>query len=251
MSINRRDILTGLAVTAPAAILTARSNLAFAETTEPRAASSAGSAASAFAGKHAVAPLPFDPKKLNGISERMIVSHHDNNYAGAVKNLNKVEENLASINKDTPAFLVAGLKERELTFTNSAILHQHYFGNLGGSGKPSGPIEKRLAAGYGGFAQWEENFRAVGNSLGGGSGWAIVDFNFHTADVRTYWSAGHIQSLSFGAPLLVMDMYEHAYAIDYGSAAGKYIDAFFKNINWDEVNHRLERAEKAATALRA
>jgi Fe-Mn family superoxide dismutase len=161
-----------------------------------------------------------------------------------------VEENLAAVTKDTPGFIVSGLKERELTFTNSAILHQHYFANLGGNGKASGAIEKRLAATYGSFARWEEHFRAVGNGLGGGSGWTILDFNFLTGDARTYWSGGHSQSPAFAAPLLVMDMYEHAYAIDYGSAAGKYIDAFFKNINWDEVNHRLERAEKASAALR-
>jgi Fe-Mn family superoxide dismutase len=246
MSISRRDILAGIAVTTPAIIIAANERAALAQTATPPG----GPAAPAFAGKHAIAPLPFDPKKLSGISEKMIVSHHDNNYAGAVKNLNKVEENLAAVTKDTPGFIVSGLKERELTFTNSAILHQHYFGNLGGNGKASGAIEKRLAAGYGSFAHWEENFRAVGNSLGGGSGWTIVDFNFHTGDIRTYWASGHSQALAFAAPLLVMDMFEHAYAIDYGSAAGKYIDAFFKNINWDEVNHRLERAEKAGAALK-
>jgi Fe-Mn family superoxide dismutase len=246
MSINRREILTGIAVAAPAVLVAASSKEAFGQTPS----STGGATAPAFAGKHAVAPLPFDPKKLNGISEKMIISHHDNNYAGAVKNLNKVEENLASVTKDTPGFVVSGLKERELTFTNSAILHEHYFGNLGGNGKASGSIEKRLAATYGSFGRWEEQFRAVGNALGGGSGWTILDLNFHTGDVRTYWSGGHSQAVAFGAPLLVMDMYEHAYAIDYGSAAGKYIDAFFKSINWDEVNHRLERAEKAGAALK-
>jgi Fe-Mn family superoxide dismutase len=202
-----------------------------------------------FAGKHVVAPLPFDPKKLTGISEKMIVSHHDNNYAAAVKNLNKLEEQLAAVNKDTPGFLVSGLKERELLFTNSMVLHEHYFGNLGGGGKASGAIEKRLAAGYGSFGKWEENFRAVGQSLGGGSGWTILDYSPLTAEVRTYWSGNHTQTLAAGLPLLVMDMYEHAYAIDYGAAAPKYIDAFFQNINWDEVNRRLERAEKAGAAL--
>ncbi|HEY2902742.1 MAG TPA: Fe-Mn family superoxide dismutase [Polyangia bacterium] len=252
MSINRRDILTGIAATAPAIwIAAANEKSALAQSSDPHAAAAKGAVASAFAGKHAVVPLPFDPKKLNGISEHMIVSHHDNNYAGAVKNLNKVEENLAAVSKDTPGFVVSGLKERELTFTNSAILHQHYFGNLGGNGKASGAVEKKLAGSYGSLAHWEENFRAVGNSLGGGSGWAIVDFNFYTGDLRTYWASGHSQALSFGAPLLVMDMYEHAYAIDFGAAAGKYIDAFFQNINWDEVNRRLERAEKAGAALRA
>ncbi len=198
---------------------------------------------------HPIVPLPFDARKLNGISERMIVSHHENNYGGAVKNLNKVEEELARVTKDTPGFVVAGLKERELTFTNSMILHEHYFGNLGGDGKPSGIIEKRLAAEHGSFARWEELFRATGGSLGGGSGWAILDYNFQTGQLSTYWSGNHTQSVAFGQPPLVLDIYEHSYQMDYGAAAAKYIDAFFRNINWDEVNRRLERAEKAAAVL--
>jgi len=200
---------------------------------------------------HPVRPLPFDARKLDGISERMIVSHHENNYGGAVKNLNKVEEELTRETKDTPGFVVAGLKERELTFTNSMILHEHYFGNLGGDGKPSGGIEKRLAAQCGSFARWDELFRATGMSLSGGSGWALLDYNFQTAQLCTYWSGNHTQSVAFGQPLLVLDMYEHSYQMDYGAAAAKYIDAFFRNINWDEVNSRLERAEKAAAVLSA
>ncbi len=202
-------------------------------------------------GQHAVKPLPFDPKKLRGLSERLLVSHHDNNYAGAVKNLNKVEEELSRVTADTPGFIVGGLKERELTFTNSAVLHELYFGNLGGDGRAVGPIQKDLANASGSFARWEERFRATGMSLAGGSGWTVLDLNFHTGDLRTYWSGNHTQMPATGIPLLVMDMYEHAYQMDYGAAAAKYVDAFFQNISWDEVNRRLERARKAAAALTA
>jgi Fe-Mn family superoxide dismutase len=201
--------------------------------------------------QHPIVPLPFDPRRLDGISERMIVSHHENNYGGAAKNLNKVAEELSRATKDTPGFVVAGLKERELTFTNSMILHEHYFGNLGGDGKPNGSIEKRLAAQHGSFARWEELFRATGVSLSGGSGWAVFDYSFQTGQLCTYWSGHHTQSVAFGQPLLVLDMYEHSYQMDYGAAASKYIDAFFRNIKWDEVNRRLERADKAAAALGA
>jgi len=71
------------------------------------------------------------------------------NYGGAIKNLNKVEDELARVTKDTPGYLVGGLKERELTFTNSVILHELYFGNLGGDGKPAGTIQKA----FGGFGR--------------------------------------------------------------------------------------------------
>jgi len=146
---------------------------------------------------------------------------------------------------------VAGLKERELTFANSVILHEHYFANLGGDGRVNGAIEKALSHAYGSVGRWEELFRLTALSLAGGSGWAVLDVDSQDQSLRIYWSGNHTQSLAFGRPLLVLDMYEHSYHLDYGAAAARYVDAFFQNINWDEVNYRLERAEKAAAALRA
>jgi Fe-Mn family superoxide dismutase len=200
-------------------------------------------------GKHPIVPLPFDPAKLKGLSERLLRSHHENNYGGAVKNLNKVEEELAKVNKDTPGFLVGGLKERELTFNNSMVLHELYFANLGGDGKAGNAVQAALDRSFGSFGRFEELFRAVGTSLAGGSGWAVLDHNFQTGQLAIHWSGNHTQNAASSAPLLVMDMYEHAYAIDYGAAATKYIDAFFQNIQWDEVQRRLERAQKAGAAL--
>jgi superoxide dismutase, Fe-Mn family len=193
-------------------------------------------------GRHAVVPLPFDAKRLKGLSERMLVSHHDNNYAGAVTNLNKVEEELARVRKDTPGYLVAGLRERELTYTNSLILHEHYFANLGGNGKPDGAIAAALSDTFSSLGRWEELFRATGLSLAGGSGWVVLDYNLQWNSLHIYGSGGHPLQVAFGAPLLVMDMYEHAYQMDFGAAAAKYVDAFFENVNWSEVNRRYERA---------
>lgn len=199
--------------------------------------------------KRSPAPLPFDPKGLRGLSERLIVSHHENNYAGALNNLNRVREEIARVTKDTPAFLVAGLKERELTFANSVILHEQYFANLGGDGHLDGAIEKALSHAYGAVGRWEELFRLTGLSLAGGSGWAILGLDMQDQSLRIYWSGNHTQSLVLGYPLLVLDMYEHSYHLDYGAAAARYIDAFFQNVNWSEVNRRLERAQEAAAAL--
>ena len=145
---------------------------------------------------------------------------------------------------------MGGLKDRELTFNNSLVLHELYFGNLGGDGKASISVQAAIASAFGSFGRWEELFRAVGTSLAGGSGWVVLDHNFQTGQLGTHWSGNHTQNAAFSQPLLAMDMYEHAYAIDYGAAAAKYIDAFFQNIQWDEVHRRLERAHKAAAALR-
>ena len=237
MDVTRRGVLTVLAV-GSAALLGGPS--ARAEDAAPPLAP----------GKHEVLALPFDPTKLHGLSERLLVSHHDNNYAGAVKNLNKVEEQLATVTKDTPGFTVGGLKERELTFTNSVILHEQYFANLGGDGKPTAEMQQVLSESFGSFARFEELFRATGMSLAGGSGWTVLDYCFTTGDARVYWAGNHTQSLGFGAPLLVLDMYEHAYAIDYGAAAAQYVDAFFANVQWERVARRYERARKAAQALK-
>src|SRR5256712_10704974 len=130
---------------------------------------------------HTVKPLPFDASKLRGLSERLIVSHHENNYGGAVKNLNRTEGELARVSKDTPPLLVAALKERELTFANSATLHELYFGNLGGDGNPCGPVADAGSRACGSLARWEELFRITGMGLAAGSGWAGPSSGFQRA----------------------------------------------------------------------
>jgi Fe-Mn family superoxide dismutase len=200
-------------------------------------------------GKHEPVPLPFDASKLAGISEKLITSHWENNYGAAVKNLNKVEQLLWETTKDTPPFVVGGLEEHELLYSNSMILHEHYFANLGGDGRPGGAVTTAISDAFGGMARWEEMFRRTGMSLAGASGWTVLDLNFHTGRLGTYWSGNHTQALAFGQPLLVLDMYEHAYQMDYGADAASYVDAFFENVNWDEVQRRWERALRALKAL--
>src|ERR1700694_5669046 len=94
-------------------------------------------AARAFRGEHQPRPLPFDPAKLKGISEKLIRSHHENNYTGAVKALNAVEQRLDAMmkDKDLPAYVYGDVKREELVRTGSVVLHEHYFANLGGEGK--------------------------------------------------------------------------------------------------------------------
>jgi Fe-Mn family superoxide dismutase len=204
----------------------------------------------ALSGNHTLQPLPFKPTGLNGLSERLIVSHHEKNYGGAVKNLNRVEGELRAITSDTPPFVVAALRERELTFRNSKALHEAYFANLGGNGQRSGIIETAIAEAYGSTAAWETQFRATALGLGGGSGWVILALELDTGGLRTYGSQSHTQTLATSFPLLVLDMYEHSYQMDFGAEHARYIDAFFANVRWDDVNRRLERAKAAAATLR-
>ena len=99
----------------------------------------------AFAGQHKPRPLPFDPTRLKGISEKLIKSHWENNYSGAVNALNVVEQRLEAMlgDKDLPAYVYGDLKREELLRTGSVVLHEHYFANLGGDGKPGGDVAQR------------------------------------------------------------------------------------------------------------
>ncbi len=193
-------------------------------------------------GPHVIRPLPFDPRSLRGLSERLLISHWENNYGGAVRNLNTARTALAKLPKDAPVFTVGALRERELTFHNSTVLHELYFGNLGDVGAPRGEITDAIMTAFGSLQLWEEHFRQMGLSLAGGSGWVVLVYCTHTRALRLHWSGNHTQSMAGSLPLLVMDMYEHSYHLDYGAAAASYIDAFFQNIQWGEVNRRYQAA---------
>ncbi|MEO8704377.1 MAG: Fe-Mn family superoxide dismutase [Kofleriaceae bacterium] len=196
------------------------------------------------AGAHKAVPLPFNAAKLSGLSEKLLTSHHDNNYAGAIKNLNAVEVELDKVTKDTPGFQVAALRERELTYANSAYLHERYFENLGGDGKQGGDFARALTTQFGSAARWEELVRATAMSLGGGSGWVVITISPLTNDLRVVGTGGHAPALAAGTPIFVLDMFEHAYSIDFGAAHAKYIDAFFANLHWGVLDKRWQAARK-------
>jgi Fe-Mn family superoxide dismutase len=161
-----------------------------------------------------------------------------------VKALNLVEQRLAAFGKekDLPPYIYGDLKRQELIRTGSVVLHEHYFANLGGNGRADGKAKKLIDQWFGSYENWDAEFKRTGNSLSGGSGWTILAFNHHTREVHNYWASDHSTNPPFSTPLLVLDMYEHAYQMDYGAAAAKYIDAFMLNVNWDEVNRRIETA---------
>jgi Fe-Mn family superoxide dismutase len=186
-------------------------------------------------------PLAFDPAKLKGISERLIRSHWENNYGGSVKALATVNKHLSEAleNKDMPPFIYNDLKREHLVRTGSVIFHELYFDNLGGNGRAGASERKMLADAFGSFDTWETEFRRIGAGLAGGSGWVVLGFNAHTRQLENYWLADHAHGPAATLPILVMDMYEHAYQMDYGAAAAKYVDAFFANIQWEVVAERL------------
>lgn len=204
-------------------------------------------ASSAFTSTHEAKPLPFDPAKLNGLSEKLLRSHWENNYGGSVKALNTIKKQLITALEDsnTPAFIYNDLKREHLMRTGSVVLHELYFGNLSdSSNKPNAQLIAALERAFGSFAIWEKEFKRMGSGLGGGSGWVVLGYNLHLGLLENYWLADHLHSAATTLPILVMDMYEHAYQMDYGASATAYVEAFFQNIQWDVVASRLEQAIK-------
>lgn len=186
-------------------------------------------------------PLRFDPAKLNGLSEKLVRSHWENNYVGSVRTLNLIAERLVAAMRDPefPPIVYGGLKREELHRVGSVTLHEHYFDNLGGDGKPGGNVISAIKSAYGSTEAWEAEFRRTAMSLAGGSGWCLLTYNLYTHELRNQWAWDHMHGAVSGIPLLVLDMYEHAYHMDYGTAAARYVDAFMKNVDWEEVDKRF------------
>ena len=187
---------------------------------------------------YSVKPLPFDPAKIKGLSEKILVSHYENNYGGAVKRLNAITEQLAGLDyAKAPGFLINGLKREELIATNSMILHEVYFAGLGSEeSRPSTALAEALARDFGSVDRWRSEFVAMGKAEGGGSGWVILTWSPRDKRLVNAWAADHTTTVAGGQPVLVLDMYEHAYHMDYGAKAGDYVDAFMRAIRWSNAD---------------
>ena len=195
--------------------------------------------------EYAIKKLPFDPAKIKGLSEKLLVSHYENNYSGAVKRLNAITAQLATLDvANAPVFVVNGLKREELIATNSMIIHELYFNGLGGEGDPKGALGEQITKDFGSLARWKAEFSAVGKALGGGSGWVLLAWSPHDQKLVNTWAADHTMTLAGCRPILALDMYEHAYAMDYGARAAGYVDAFMQGIRWDNVAQLYERYSK-------
>jgi len=180
--------------------------------------------------------MPFDPKSITGISEKVLISHYENNYVGAVKRLNAIGTQLAELDfAKAPNFVLNGLKREELIASNSMILHEIYFDGLGGGGSARGPLIEAIVRDFGSMERWRAEFAAMGKAEGGGSGWVILSYSPRDKRLVNQWAADHTTTLAGGRPVLVLDMYEHAYHMDYGAAAARYVDIYMEAIKWDNA----------------
>ena len=186
-------------------------------------------------------PLSCDPAKLRGLSEKLVVSHWENNYGGAVRRLNAIATQLAELDfARAPIFVINGLKREELIAANSMILHELYFDGLGGDGVSGGTVDEALTRDFGSVDRWRAEFVGMGKALRGGSGWVLLTYSHRDRRLLNQWAADHTHALAGGTPILALDMYEHSYQLDYGASAERYVDALMENINWANVARLLE-----------
>jgi Fe-Mn family superoxide dismutase len=185
-----------------------------------------------------IKPLSCDPTKIKGMSERLIVSHYENNYGGAVKRLNLIEEQLAELDYEKAAgFLINGLKREQLIAMNSMILHELFFDGLGEQSQPGRAVHEAIVRDFGSIERWQSEFIAMGKALGGGSGWVLLSWSPRDRKLVNQWAADHCHTLAGGMPILALDMYEHSYHIDFGAKAANYVDTFMQVIRWDNAEH--------------
>ncbi len=179
---------------------------------------------------------------MEGFSETLLKNHFTL-YQGYVTNTNKVLDTLDAMLKDgkteTPEF--AELKRRLGWEFNGMRLHEYYFENLGGKGaiNKDGDLARKIAADFGSYEAWEKDFKAVGTMRG--IGWAVLYQDITNGKLINFWINEHDVSHPAGCNLvLIMDVFEHAFMIDYGLKRADYIETFFKNINWDIARARLK-----------
>ena len=183
---------------------------------------------------------------IEGMSEALLKNHFTL-YQGYVTNTNKLLDLLSEMARNaqvgTPGY--AELKRRFGWEFNGMRLHEYYFDNIAGAGAAGGkpdmesPLVKRAAAEFGSFEAWEKDFRSA--SAMRGIGWVVLYEDAQSGRLFNCWINEHDAGHPAGCdPILVMDVFEHAYMLDYGLKRADYIEAFFKNINWRQVERRLK-----------
>jgi Fe-Mn family superoxide dismutase len=179
---------------------------------------------------------------MGGFSDTLLKNHFTL-YQGYVTNTNKLTEILGQMLKEgktgTPEF--AELKRRFGWEFNGMRLHEYYFENLGGKGglEKTAKLSKKIFDDFGSYENWEKDFKAVGAMRG--IGWAVLYQDSLTGKLINFWINEHDVGHPAGCtPILILDVFEHAFMIDYGLKKADYIEAFFKNINWKAAEGRLK-----------
>jgi len=192
---------------------------------------------------YSIAPLFCRPWTLNGIPQRLIESHYENNYGSAVRHLNELSRQINALDPGASPDALRRLKRDEVALLNSTLLHELYFASLGGDGRSvPEPVARALARSFGAVDRWRAQFIAMAESLAGESGWVLLSHVPRDEGLINHIATDNSQSIPGAIPVLALDMYEHAYQLEFGANAKAYIAAFMRNIDWAAVQARLEDA---------
>lgn len=186
-----------------------------------------------------VKPLPFAYNALDGISEQQLKYHHDIHYAAYVRNRNKIEDQLTDMRRKGDFPNIRGLKLSESHNASGMILHEVYWQTLGGKGgEPAGKLAEKIRQDFGSFETWKKEFTAVANSA---RGWVLLCYDLSDNRLHIYSVDFHDQGAVWGSiPIMALDVWEHAFYYDQGPNKGPYLEAFFRNVNWERINENFE-----------
>jgi Fe-Mn family superoxide dismutase len=197
--------------------------------------------------RYQIAPLFCRPWTINGITPRLIESHYENNYGGAVNHLNAISEEIQSLDvATTPAHVINRLKQEEMAALNSTLLHELYFASLGGDGRAiPETMAAAIARDFGSVDRWRREFIALAHALAAGAGWVLLTWLPRTGSLINQSVSDNSQGIAGGITILALDMYEHAYHLDFGANSTAYVATFMRNIDWSAVQGRYEDAVMA------
>ena len=187
-----------------------------------------------------VKPLKY--KELDGLSEKQLKEHHDVLYAGYVKKIGEIEEKVKNVDLASANATFSDLRELKMEETfalNGVKLHEGYFDNMSPGGNSSNKVLEMIQRDFGSYENWEREFRALGLAA---RGWVVLCYDLDEKRLKNILCDSHNQGGVWNTiALMIMDVYEHAYFIDYATARKQYIDAFFKNIDWQYVDKRMSK----------
>ncbi len=202
---------------------------------------------------HEVKPLTYSA--LEGISEKALAIHHDKLYAGYVAKAKEIGEKLSvlshggDVSSANQSYSeLRALKDGETFAVNGVYLHEWYFDTLGGSGQATGALVEKISEQYGSLENFTNYFSANGMAA---RGWVVLCWDFQQQGLRIYNADIHNQGGIWGCmPILVLDVYEHAYFMDFGSDRKAYIAEWWKNLNWNKANELYAKAKAMADAVK-
>lgn len=188
----------------------------------------------------------YDALEEDGISAETLDVHHDRLYDGYVNKRNAVKEALDNPPDDADHF--RSLKKKETYVADGAILHELYFDTLGGDGEPTGDVAEKIREDFGDLDTYFEDLRATCGAVTKNRGWVVTAYDPMDGRIHNFLCDAHDQGGVWGSiPIFTIDMYEHAYYMDFANDASAYVEAVLDNVDWDAINERYQRIKRPPT----